>query len=287
DTVHATSISLFKRFYLTQAVFNHDIKVVLITCIFLAAKIESSYIPLTDFLAKVPQFQRPDVDVIRDYELIVADAVGFDFMVRQVKWPLHGLFLDLQVSTYFSTAYTSHDTRKQALNNLVKMYTRARELMQNALCSDLSLTHQSSQIALGCFVLASKELDATLATNKSDSQPKQQFLRDDLDRYISYRINWVGTDTIAALQQKLSSVEDAIMGQIEFEKMAKDTKSIVSVRAKEVGAKLQGCLNPEYLPNSRVFEKRRREEESAKDTKRQKKIVKENERRASLSTIFD
>ncbi|KAI9337578.1 cyclin-like protein [Obelidium mucronatum] len=269
EAVHATSVALFKRFYLKQAVFNYDPKIILLTCIFLAAKIESSYIPLTDFLAKVPASQRPELDIVREMELIVADTVGFQFMVHQVRWPLHGLFLDLQ--TYFTTVYPALDARKQAFNNLAKIYGRARELSQIALCSDLQFTHWSSQIALGCFLLASQELD----------------MRADLDRYISYRIDWIDTDTIASLHVKLEGVTNAIAAQQEFEKLAKDPKSVVGVKVKEVNAKLAGCLNPEYLAVSKLHEKRKREAEAAKDAKRQKKNAKEAASHAATSSVFD
>ncbi|KAJ3060644.1 hypothetical protein HDU98_003430 [Podochytrium sp. JEL0797] len=255
--VKATSVAVYKRFYLKQAVFNYDPRIILLTCIFLAAKIEGSYIPLKDFLAKVPASARPEAEIVRDMELIVADTMGFEFKVHQVRWPLHGLFLDLQ--PYLTSNHT-HESRKELFQTLAKLYSRARELAQIALCSDLQFTHWSSQVALGCFVLASKQLN---------------LLTHELDRYISFRIHWIDTDTVAALKGKLEEVVEAIAAQQEFERLAKDATSVVSLKAKEANAKLAG------------HEKRKREEEAAKNAKRQKKSAKESQNRASLSSIFD
>ncbi|ORY50475.1 cyclin-like protein [Rhizoclosmatium globosum] len=229
EAVHATAVSLFKRFYLKQAIFNYDPKIILMTCIFLASKIENSYLELKDILAKVPASQRPSEEVIKETELVVADTIGFQFMVHQVKWPLHGLFLDLQ--TYFASIHQSQEPRKQAIQNLVLIYNRACELAKIAISSDLQFTHYPSQIALGSFLMASTELD---------------LLKSELNQYISYRIDWVDVGTIAALHTKLEGVADAIKAQQEFEKLAKDTKSVVSQKAKEVAAKLTKCMNPEY-----------------------------------------
>ncbi|KAJ3340222.1 hypothetical protein HDU83_007190 [Entophlyctis luteolus] len=236
----ATAISLFKRFYFTEAVFNYDIKVILVTCIFLAAKIESSYIPLTDFLAKVPAAQRPPVEVIRSHELVVADTVGFDFAAHQWKSQLHGLFLDMQA--FLTTAYPSHDTRKLAFTSLVKVYSRSRELAQTAIHTDITFTHTSSQIAVGCFVLAAKQVAATNSPS----------LVEDVDKYISFRIDWADTDALAALRVKLQSVEECITAQLEFEEMSRDPNGVVQARAKEASTKIAACLNPLFLPQSKV-----------------------------------
>ncbi|KAJ3249013.1 hypothetical protein HDU78_008399 [Chytriomyces hyalinus] len=261
EAVHATSVSLFKRFYLHQSIFNHDPRIILITCIFLAAKAENSYIPLSDFLLKVPQSSRPEKEAVWEKELIVADTVGFAFTVQHVHWPLHGLFLDLQ--TFYATKYPQLDQRKTALNSLARIYARARELSQIATCTDLQLTHWGSQIALGCFLLASTE--------------QGQNARSDFEQYLSFRISWVDTDTLVGLHEKLGQVTDAIKAQKEFEEMAKDANSLVSLKRKEINSKLAGCLNPEFLPDSKLHAKRKKQEEEKKEAKRLKKVQKETE----------
>ncbi|KAI8615804.1 hypothetical protein BC830DRAFT_258049 [Chytriomyces sp. MP71] len=298
ESVHATAVSLFKRFYLRQALFNHDPRHILLASIFLAAKAENSYLPLADFLVKVPAASRPSQEAMWDKELVVADVCGFQFGAGaggggggHVHWPLHGLFLDLQLTpsktkqTYYTNLHTPlgakqtlEDARagkeklKQALTLLVALYTRAKELATLSICSDLSLTHWSSQIALGCFRLAATE-----------QGPEA---RAEMDRYISFRITWVDTDTLVGLHAKLDEVAEALVAQAEFEKMAKDGKSAVSVKAKEINARLQGCLNPEFLEDSKLHEKRKRAEEEAKEAKRQKKMKKEKASMDALENVF-
>jgi hypothetical protein len=69
-----------------------------LTVVFLAAKVENVHKPLAEFLSKVPK--PPPSEAILEMEFIVAKGLKFQFSIPQVRWALHGLFLDMQVRLY-------------------------------------------------------------------------------------------------------------------------------------------------------------------------------------------
>ncbi|KAJ3320719.1 hypothetical protein HDU76_000237 [Blyttiomyces sp. JEL0837] len=219
DMVLSTSVAFFKRFYLLNTLMDYDPKVILLTCLFLAAKVENSYIPLADFLHKVPK--APPAETILELEFVVSEGLRFEFMIPHLKWPLHGLFLDMQ--TYLSTVYPN---KESFLNRLVETYKRAREFTTLSLYTDLSFTHMPSQIAMGCMLMASKECS----------------FHDDMRKYISFRITWVTAESMVDLHTALQEVEDAVKAQISWKAPIEE--------GKRIDLKLQSCRNPEFIAES-------------------------------------
>jgi cyclin H len=114
----------------------------------MATKIEHKIIPLVDFLSKIPK--SPSQIEIVDLELTVSSALKFDFMIKNPYWPLHGLFLDLQV--FIQDQESLPATEKQTiLQNLLISYNAAFQLVSQALQTDLIFLYPPSQIALSCM----------------------------------------------------------------------------------------------------------------------------------------
>lgn len=127
---------------------EYDAKPVLMCCIFLASKIEHKIIPLTEFLGKIPKSPSP-VEMV-DLELTVSAVLKFDFMIKNPYWPLHGLFLDLQVFIQDQELLSASE-KQTILQNLLVSYNAAFQLVAQALQTDLIFLYPPSQIALSCL----------------------------------------------------------------------------------------------------------------------------------------
>ncbi|KAJ3329799.1 hypothetical protein HDU91_003755, partial [Kappamyces sp. JEL0680] len=134
------------RFYLTASPLEKDPKKILVTCLFLATKIEHHVVPLGEFLAKIPR--SPSTAEIIDLELDVSREIKFEFMMHHPYWPLHGFFLDIQV---YIEQVLAADKRQAALHNLLQCYSAAALLVPKALLTDLVFLAAPSQIALACL----------------------------------------------------------------------------------------------------------------------------------------
>ncbi|KAJ3096671.1 isocitrate dehydrogenase (NAD(+)) idh1 [Phlyctochytrium planicorne] len=302
-TVQATAITFFKRFYITNTVMDYDPKLILLTCLFLAAKVENSHMPLVDFLAKVPKAPAPEV--ILELEFVVCKGLEFQFMVQSVKWPLHGLFLDMQA--YLLSKHPNSNTPglRQDLSRLADTYAKAMEISVATLHTDLCLTYWPSQIAMGCFLVAAEKVQTAGGSGGT--------FRDEVERYITFRLGdrsstarkrtagdleGSGSAATAAVGGGGFIVDDLAMGgedggefMIELKLMLSEVVDIVSLasttaasaaadkdEAKRIDVKLQKCRNPELLKDSKVYALRLQEEADEKERKRQKKLQQQRDK---------
>ncbi|KAI8850498.1 hypothetical protein BC829DRAFT_442103 [Chytridium lagenaria] len=297
-TVQATAITFFKRFYLNNTIMDYDPKLILLTCLFLAAKVENSHMPLTDFLAKVPR--APPAEMILELEFILCKGLGFHFMVQPLKWPLHGLFLDMQA--YLLSKYTNAKSveLRDGLAKLANSYAAAIETGQKWLHTDLVFTHWPSQVAMSCFLLGSQKCG----------------FRDEVERYITFRMaeelsgpgapNWVkesggflaeedgigGSSGIQGQEESTSVSSDRmvqlkiLLGEVE-DVLSNAEAAVDKDEAKRIDTKLQGSRNPEFIKEGPLFLKRKREEQEHKESKRRKKVEKEREELSGFGQVLE
>ncbi|KAJ1565712.1 hypothetical protein HK405_011756 [Cladochytrium tenue] len=224
--------------------------------------------PLSDFLAQVPK--APPAETILSLEFVVSRGILFNYLIAHVRWPLHGLFLDLQ--TYLQTVYAGRvNTQQEAVKRLVETYAKGREYAALSLYTELTFTHAPSQIAMGCFRLAAQE---------------HAFV-DEFDKYLSFRINWMPAEKLVDLHAKLGEVEAAVTARRGW------TPPLAE--GKRIDLKLQGCRNPEFLPDSALWvsvynlshAKRKRQRDEEKERKRAKKARREADLFEGVQGVFD
>ncbi|KAJ3415845.1 hypothetical protein HDV05_003909 [Chytridiales sp. JEL 0842] len=257
ESVLGTAITFFKRFYLENSVIDYDPKLVVLTAVFLAAKVENVHKPLSEFLAKVPK--APTSEALLEMEFTLAAGLKFQFNVPQVRWALHGLFLDMQ--TYLGTLNTSRSVLEASLKKLVETYAKAIELGKTSLYTDLTFTHWPSQVAMGCMLMAGEGTA----------------FKDEVDRLLSSE----NTERLVDLQLCLDEVKEAIKRQIASEA----NKEAIKAEGSRIDAKLKSFRNPEFISDSALHTKRKREEQQEKEAKRMKKAKKENDAFADIESV--
>ncbi len=134
---------------------DYDPKRMLITCLFLATKVENNHMALEDFLRKIPK--APADHEVVEYEFALCQGLRFEFMLHHPFWPLHGFFLDMQ--TYIQQGASSKEKLQESFKKLVQCYSKAREWAFTSLYTDLHFTMWPSQVAMACLFLAAKELN--------------------------------------------------------------------------------------------------------------------------------
>lgn len=280
-----------------------------LTCLFLAAKVENNFITLEDFLKKIKKGP-PPAQVLVDLELEVSQGIRFEYVIHHPLWPLHGVFLDIQVITFFiilrvkidqrqhlhatqdylKQSISSTSTHKEALKKLAHTYIKAKELVIISLRTDLQFLMWPSQIAIACLQAAAKEYE----------------FMEDFNAYLIKRFE-VGGDKVAAMmeskqmqqrQQDSSEPLDNLDGDEVFrrlraqwdkaETIIKQAQSttIDKALATSISDKLKTCQNPEFNPDSLISQRRREEALREKEEKRNKKIKMQAEIEAKSHTIF-
>jgi len=287
-TIMATAIVFFKRFYLYHSVVDYHPKMMLCTCVFLAAKVEHVSIPLEDFLKVIPN--SPTVDQIKSLEFTLSIGLKFNYKVHHAFWPLHGFFLDMQA--YLKKSASSSDALKEIAGRLGETYNKAKDYAQSSLLTDLALTHWPTQIAMACLTLAARETEFIEDLESYFAHRMQN----ESERVASTFIN----DTLANKNGNadVKIEETAIDGDEVFKLLRKrlvevancirNARANVASKAscQAIDKKLQACKNPEFVENSLVSLKRQQDEAFQIDQKREAKKTKHGEKEADVNVFL-
>ena len=95
EVVESTAMSYLKRFYLKNSVMEWHPRIIMPTCIYLAAKTTNYPVLMEHF---IPKFAKLDPQEVIDTEFVVSQSLSFQFWIRTPEKPLRGWLLDLQVS---------------------------------------------------------------------------------------------------------------------------------------------------------------------------------------------
>lgn len=143
--VKATAALFFKKFFLVHSIMEFNPKLVLYTCLFLAAKLENYFMSIALFASKLPKTEPSDV---LDLEFTVLQLLRFTLYVHHPFRPLYGFFLDMQAVLLYPSP-TMYDVNVDTLGAL---YDRAKVwLVEHALLSDVEFMYTPPQIALAAL----------------------------------------------------------------------------------------------------------------------------------------
>lgn len=186
-------------------------KLVLLTCLFLAAKSENFFISINSFCKRIP---KTTAESILGLEFEILQSLKFTLMAHHPFRPLYGFFFDIQ------------DTlgSEVASKDLGKVYDAARTLINEALISDAVFRFTPPQIALACFKITDEELAM---------------------KYLSKKFNKTDDSTPATDYDILLDVIS------ECQEVVRSTPNPTKEQAVLVDKKVQFCVNPSLVSKRR------------------------------------
>lgn len=247
--VKATAVSYFKKFYLVHSVMDYHPKNVMYTCVFLAAKAENHFIPVTTFCKSLPKSEPAH---ILDLEFLVLESLSFTLLVQNGIRPLHGFFLDLQV--------VLPSTSKPELSNVL---TRARDILLRGLLSDAHFHFTPPQIALAGLSLSNEDLVKKYLELKFSTKD------------ISVNTSGEGIHALSVLFEVLKECKQTLQ----------DFRVPESAHEKEIDKKLYRLLHPNKFLNQNKRKLERANSTATPET--EPKRVRVNEEGASASAGGD
>ncbi|RUS20530.1 hypothetical protein BC937DRAFT_95001 [Endogone sp. FLAS-F59071] len=145
-----------------------------ITALFLATKSENERMSIEQFCADM----RKTKEAVLSLEFVISQGLKFEYYIHHPFRACHGLFLDIDVCPTFSilsslppvlfdypskfieftVAQILHQTNTKDTRKLKEAYYKAIDNVRRSLFSDLCFLYQPSQIALGCFKRAGREI---------------------------------------------------------------------------------------------------------------------------------
>ncbi|KAK6909068.1 hypothetical protein I203_103079 [Kwoniella mangroviensis CBS 8507] len=244
DVVESTAISYLKRFYLKNSVMEWHPKIIMPTCLFLAAKTTNYPILMDQFISK---FSKLSPDDILDTEFLVAQSLGFEFWVRSPEKALRGWSLDLQ------------NQPDPPIGLIQKTLPDALKNLAHCLLTDLEFIYTPSQIGLACFHLSNSQLVEDYLERKYSTESTEDEDEVEIEKL-----------TFGMRKDRLLEILSNIEATIE-----KDGQSEIDLKkVKEIDKRLKNCTNPEKIPGTALYVKRKREKETAEAASKAAKTAK-------------
>lgn len=138
-SVVGTAAMYFRRFYLNNSIMEYHPRIIMLTCAYLACKVDEFNVSSTQFvgnlLQETPAGQERVLEQILEYELLLIQQLNFHLVVHNPYRPMEGLLIDLK-------------TRYPTLENPESLRKSADDFLTQAALTDAGLLFSPSQIAL-------------------------------------------------------------------------------------------------------------------------------------------
>ncbi|KJD99926.1 cyclin H [Cryptococcus gattii NT-10] len=268
EVVESTAISYVKRFYLKNSVMEWHPKIIMPTCLYLAAKTTNFPIPADQFVSKIPKLTSEDV---LEKEFLVAQSLSFEFWVHGADKALRGWTLDMQ------------DQPNPPLEAIQKAIAPAFTHLSTSYLSDAEFIFTPSQISLACLRMADNKLvegflegryaahAAAIASNSVDGAEESK-----AGTPVQGPAPLYGME-----KSRLLEILEQIEAIIQTAAVGLDVKKV-----KEVDKRLRQCTNPEKIPGTALYIKRKQEKEATEAAAKAAKTLKAQSSAADSDVFF-
>ncbi|XP_025083258.1 cyclin-H-like [Pomacea canaliculata] len=233
-----TSLMYFKRFWVNNSVMDYHPKDIMLTCVYLACKVEEFYVAIGQFVSNLKGNREKFADTILAFELLLMSKLQYHLTIHHPYRPLEGLLIDIK-------------TRFPDLDNPERLRKGAEEYIERCLLSDVVLIFSPSQIALASIMYSAGRESINM------------------DRYM--------TEILMAGCPE-DEVQKCIYQLRRIKHMVKSTEPIPREQAHLTQKKMEKCRNQENNPDSEIYRARMAEMfEDEEETRNRKRARKEQE----------
>nr|CAG4643286.1 EOG090X080D [Ilyocryptus agilis] len=228
-SVIGTALHYLKRFYVNNSVMNYPPKEILVTCVYLACKVEEFNVSMDQFVGNLKGDREKAATIILNNELLLMQLLGYQLTIHNPFRPLEGFMIDMK-------------TRFPSFHDPERLRGGIDDFLEQVFLTDAILIYSPSQIALAAIIHAASSL------------------KENVDEYIT-RILFSSED-----QGRLLNLIEAVK---KIRVMVRSVQLPHRDTIKVLEKKLQVCCNPENNSDSPAFKKRMKQsfddEESFED----------------------
>ncbi|KFO77692.1 Cyclin-H, partial [Cuculus canorus] len=158
-SVVGTACMYFKRFYLNNSVMEYHPRIIMLTCAFLACKVDEFNVSSAQFVGNLresPLGQEKALEQILEYELLLIQQLNFHLIVHNPYRPFEGFLIDLK-------------TRYPVLENPEGLRKTADDFLNRVALTDAYLLFTPSQIALTAILSSGSRAGINMESYLSES----------------------------------------------------------------------------------------------------------------------
>lgn len=234
------SFNYFKRFYLDNSVMNYHPKDIVVTCAYLATKVEEFNVSINQFVANLKGDREKAIEIILNHELLLMQQLNFDLAVYNPFRPVEGLLIDIK-------------TRYPQLQDPERLRPAIDEFLEKIQFSDACFLYSPPQIAIAAIAYGVIKFKENLDGYLSD------FLFDGHCRQLAY-------------------VKDAIKSM--FLMLKNDSVFMNDPMRATLEKKLEKCRNQDNNPSSVAYKRKLEElldEDDSEPAQKYSRLLEHNE----------
>ncbi|XP_071098327.1 cyclin-H-like [Haliotis cracherodii] len=229
--VVGTAINFMKRFYVNNSVMDYHPRDIMLTCVYLACKVEEFYVPIGQFVGNLKGNREKFADIVLGFELLLMQRLHYHLTIHNMYRPLEGLFIDLK-------------TRYPQMGDPEKLRRYAEDFIDKSLGTDVSLLFAPSQVALAALL---------------SSASREQII---MDSYVTEVL------LAGASQEELRKTITLIK---KIKMIVKNQDTLQRDVVQLIQRKLEKCRNQENNPESEVYKRKMEEMFEDEDEMRSQK----------------
>ncbi|XP_044739090.1 cyclin-H [Chrysoperla carnea] len=146
--VLGTAFHYFKRFYIKNSVMDYHPKEIMVTCVYLAAKVEEFNVSIAQFVANVKGDREKASDIIINNELLLMEQLDFHLSIHNPYRPVEGLLIDIKT--------------RGSMNSPERLRPGIDDFLEKVFLTDACLIYAPSQIALAAILHAASKVQENL-----------------------------------------------------------------------------------------------------------------------------
>ena len=110
STTQGTAFQYMKRFYLNNSVMNYHPKQIMVTCVYLACKVEEFNVAMKDFVKNVKGDGTKARDFVLNNELMLMEQLKFHLTTHNPFRSVEGFLIDIKVNAelYMRISSSNH-----------------------------------------------------------------------------------------------------------------------------------------------------------------------------------
>nr|CAD7586465.1 unnamed protein product [Timema genevievae] len=147
-SVLGTAFHYFKRFYIHNSVMDYHPKEILVTCVYLACKVEEFNVSIAQFVSNIRGDREKASNIILNNELLLMQQLNYNLTIHNPFRPMEGLLIDIKT--------------RSSLKDPERLRCSVEELLERTFQTDACLLYAPSQIALAAILHSASRLQENL-----------------------------------------------------------------------------------------------------------------------------
>lgn len=146
--VMGAAFHYFKRFYLRNSAMDYHPKEMLVTCVYLATKVEEFNVSMAQFVSNIKGDREKAAEIILNNELLLMLHLNYNLTVHHPFRPVEGLLVDIK--------------SRGSLRDPERLRPGIEEMLERVYLTDAILLYSPSQIALAAILHAASKINENL-----------------------------------------------------------------------------------------------------------------------------